>query len=368
MPQIDLNIPASGNTVEVSIIDTTARIHGPPGIFLTPEVGGFKDLNTGAYAFMVENKSQNKRVLFDLGIRKDWENLAKPLYDRLKAMFSITIEKDVAEILTDHGIALETIDAIIWSHTHFDHVGDASTFPSTTSLVVEPGVSAASLPAYPSNPASELLESDVAGRALVEIPPEQFTLQIGGFRAHDYFGDGSFYLLDVPGHAVGHVCGLARTTSSNGNGNDSEAISSNTFILMGADTIHHAGQLRPSEHVPLPDQITPSPYTGVSVPCPGEIFAAIHPSPEKYQTSAFYHVHIFPNGRSVAVDPEEAERSVGSLAEFDGASHVFVMCAHDTSLEGVVETFPATANGWKAAGWKETARWRFLRDWKVERE
>ncbi|PYI23972.1 Metallo-hydrolase/oxidoreductase [Aspergillus violaceofuscus CBS 115571] len=358
MPQIDLNIPASGNTVEVSIIDTTARIHGPPGIFVAPEVGGFKDLNTGAYAFLVENKSQNKRVLFDLGIRKDWENLAKPLYERLKNMFNITIEKDVAEILTDHGIALDTVDAIIWSHTHFDHVGDASTFPSSTSLVVGPGVSAASLPAYPSNPASELLESDVVGRALEEIPAEQFTLKIGGFRAHDYFGDGSFYLLNVPGHAIGHVCGLARTTSSNGN--DSEATS--------PDTIHHAGQLRPSEHVPLPDQITPSPYTGVAMPCPGEIFAAIHPSPEKYQTSAFYHVHIFPNGRSVAADPEEAERSVGSLTAFDGASNVFVVCAHDTSLEGVVETFPAIANGWKAAGWKETARWRFLRDWKVERE
>ncbi len=30
--------------------------------------------------------------------------------------------------------------------------------------------------------------------------------------AVDYFGDGSFLPLDGPGHAIGHLCGLARTT------------------------------------------------------------------------------------------------------------------------------------------------------------
>ncbi|KAL1955027.1 hypothetical protein VTO42DRAFT_318 [Malbranchea cinnamomea] len=38
-------------------------------------------------------------------------------------------------------------------------------------------------------------------------------LQIGRPPAFDYFGDCSFYLLDSTGHAVGHLCGLARTTS-----------------------------------------------------------------------------------------------------------------------------------------------------------
>ncbi|RAL10207.1 MBL fold metallo-hydrolase [Aspergillus homomorphus CBS 101889] len=357
MAPINLNIPASDKTVEVSIIDTTANIQLPADVFFAPEIGGLKQLRAGAYAFLVENKSRDKRVLFDLGVRKDWENLAKPLYDRLKEIFAVTVRKDVSDILTDHSIPLDTIDAIIWSHTHFDHVGDTSTFPPSTSLVVGPGVTAASLPAYPSNPASVLLESDFHGRELVEIAPEQFTLKIGNYPAHDYFGDGSFYLLDVPGHSIGHICGLARTNTAGAAGTDS-------FILMGADTVHHAGQLRPSEHVPLPSQIAPNPYGG-SAPCPGEIFEAIHPSPDKYQTCAFYHIHVREDGSSVAVDPEEAQRSVISMTEFDASPDVLVVFAHDTSLEGVVETFPASANGWKAAGWKETGRWRFLRDWKV---
>jgi hypothetical protein len=32
-----------------------------------------------------------------------------------------------------------------------------------------------------------------------EISFDESDLEIGGFRALDYFGDGSFYLLDAPG-------------------------------------------------------------------------------------------------------------------------------------------------------------------------
>ena len=54
--------------------------------------------------------------------------------------------------------------------------------------------------------------------------------KIGKFNAFDYFGDGSFYLLDVPGHAIGHMCGLVRTTPT-------------SFLLLGADSCHFAGTL-----------------------------------------------------------------------------------------------------------------------------
>ena len=29
---------------------------------------------------------------------------------------------------------------------------------------------------------------------------------IGGFRSYDWFGDANFYLLDTPGHTIGHIC------------------------------------------------------------------------------------------------------------------------------------------------------------------
>jgi hypothetical protein len=42
-------------------------------------------------------------------------------------------------------------------------------------------------------------ESDFAGRYVREMSFDESDLEIGGFRVLDYFGDGSFYLLDAPG-------------------------------------------------------------------------------------------------------------------------------------------------------------------------
>jgi len=218
---------------------------------------------------------------------------------------------------------------------------------------------AAKLPPYPENPSGELLESDFRGRQLVEITPDRFTTRIGGFGAHDFFGDGSFYLLDVPGHAVGHMCGLARTTAT-----------PDTFILMAADTCHHGGQFRPSPYQPLPEEIVPNPYDDhddhqTTPSCPCRIFERIHPDPAKYRTEPFYRIRVNEDRTSVAYDVEAATRSIRHLQEFDAAENVFVVCAHDASLLGVVDVFPARVNGWKDAGWKERGKWRFLRDWDV---
>ncbi|KAL1988986.1 hypothetical protein VTN96DRAFT_5749 [Rasamsonia emersonii] len=362
-----LNIPPSPHTVQVSIIDTTASIQVTADRFLSPRVDGFSTLNCNAFAFLIENPRSGRRVLFDLGLRKDWQNLAKPQYERIQTTFKLSVEKNVADILTENGVPLESVDSIIWSHWHFDHVGDPSTFPSSTSLVVGPGMPAAKLPAYPTNPDSTLLESDFAGRQLVEITPDKFTLKIGDFGAYDFFGDGSFYLLDVPGHAVGHVCGLARTTSG-GSSSSSNSSDNDTFILMGGDSCHHAGQIRPSPYLPLPEQIRPhQPQDEAShPPCPGALFEKIHPDPVNYRTRPFYRIRVWEDGTTVAHDPDTAQQSIYRLQPFDAAENVFFVFAHDRTLADVVDIFPATANRWKEAGWKERGRWRFLRDWKVE--
>ncbi|KAG9074304.1 hypothetical protein FRC06_010784, partial [Ceratobasidium sp. 370] len=137
--------------------------------------------------------------------------------------WQVTVPKNVSDILTEHGVSLESINSIIWSHYHWDHTGDPSLFPPTTSLTVGPGFTKSKTPGYPTNPNALILESAYKGRELVEISFEDGpSLFLGRFRALDYFGDGSFYLLDSPGHAVGHICGLARTTPD-------------TFLFMGGD-------------------------------------------------------------------------------------------------------------------------------------
>ena len=55
------------------------------------------------------------------------------------------------------------------------------------------------MPGYPAKADSSILESDYEGRAVIEIDFQDSGLRLGQFRAMDFFGDGSFYLLDSPG-------------------------------------------------------------------------------------------------------------------------------------------------------------------------
>ena len=162
--------------------------------------------------------------------------------------------------------------------------GDPSSFDNHTALIVGPGFKEKVLPGYPANPNATFLESDYAGRELRELSFEgnksSGILTIGQFQAFDYFNDGSYYLLSTPGHAVGHLGGLARVTSD-----------PDSFIFMGGDSCHHAGELRPSKYRPLPENISPNPFTSISAPkapCPGALFEKILRDGDK--TKPFYAV------------------------------------------------------------------------------
>ena len=46
----------------------------------------------------------------------------------------------------------------------------------------------------------------------------------------------------------------------------------------------------------------------------------------------------------------------------DADENVLFICAHDYTIKGVVDFFPAEANDWKAKGWREKTYWKFLED------
>ncbi|KAI4216357.1 MAG: hypothetical protein LQ351_001367 [Letrouitia transgressa] len=188
------------STVVVHIIDSTSRLQGiPTAIFMEPSIKGFEELRCPAYSFLIEHPDDGRKLLFDLGVRKDWENLAPTIQKNISHWNAkVIVEKGVAEILEEGGVGPQEVEAIIWSHYHWDHTGDPSTFPPSTDLIVGPGFKKAMLPGWPANPDSPIRESDYEGRNLREIPFAT-DLQMGGCRAFDFFGDGSFYLLDTPG-------------------------------------------------------------------------------------------------------------------------------------------------------------------------
>lgn len=227
--------------------------------------------------------------------------------------------------------------------------GDPSTFDKQTALIVGPGFKKAFTPAYPTAEDCPILETDLQGREVREIAFDQNN-KIGRFNAFDYFGDGSFWLLDAPGHAVGHMCGLARVTTS-----------PNTFILMGADACHHNGEFRPSQYIPLPDSISPNPFELKSHSvCPGALFDNILRDGDK--NKPFYRIRRNEDGSGGAENVDVAQETIGKLIEADAHGEVFVVTAHDETLLDVVDFFPKYANDFKEKGWAEKGRWLFLKD------
>jgi len=150
-----------GATARVSIIDSTLQISNiPDTVFLTPKLKGLDIMPPApAWCFLIESSTGQKAV-FDLSVSPDPFNSYTPaIVQQLKDFgWDIQIKKHVAEVLEDGGVNLTEISSIIWSHWHFDHIGDVSTFPTTTEIVVGPGFKKAFLPAYPTNPESPLHE------------------------------------------------------------------------------------------------------------------------------------------------------------------------------------------------------------------
>ncbi|KAF7197429.1 Cytochrome P450 monooxygenase [Pseudocercospora fuligena] len=346
--QVKLAIPSGDVAVTVKLIN--AVNFGPSIIsrFMAPPIPGLETFPSNpSHSFLIEHPS-GRKLVWDLGIRKDYSNYSPSIASYIPTTkYNINVTKNVSEILVENGIALEGIEAVIWSHWHWDHIGDPSTFPSSTDLVVGPGFKDAMLPGAPANPNSPLLESDYSGRTLREIAFEEgSSTQIGWFPAFDYFGDGSFFLLDSPGHAVGHLCGLARTTTS-----------PESFVLLGGDICHYAGVLRPSKHMSVPPEIRPNPLHPESeLPlCPGHAFEQLQSSRARTGSDPLYDPTF---GHDIPL----AIKTVRKLQELDCDERIFVIIAHDPNVRDLVDHFPKDLNSWKAKDWGAKARWAFLRD------
>ncbi|KAI3275302.1 hypothetical protein DTO003C3_1849 [Penicillium roqueforti] len=326
-----LNIPPSSSTVDVRVIDPGTLLDLRPDLFWQPELPGLRKVTAPTYCFLISVGTRH--VLFDLGVRQDWERLPPSVVAMIKSQTTIQNPRNISDILDSDasslGIRSTDIEAIIWSHAHFDHIGDPSTFPLSTELVVGPGIRDSHWPGFPTNPDAINLNSDIQGRKVREISferTEKEAIKIGSFDALDYFGDGSFYLLNAAGHSIGHIGALARVTTS-----------PDSFVFMGGDSCHHAGVLRPSKYLPCPSHSRHIPLSSES-------------------ESVFTLSPVLPS------DYDAALKTVDNIKELDAYDNVFLILAHDSTLKGNMDFYPLTINDWKAKGYGKQTKWLFYKD------
>tara|TARA_R110002003_G_scaffold184_6_gene14421 strand:- start:537 stop:1559 length:1023 start_codon:yes stop_codon:yes gene_type:complete len=298
------------------------------------------------YVFLIEHTSTGNKYIFDLGMRKDLENLPPLLKEHVLPQFKCEPQSP-ADILRKHGKPEqqpEKIKAVIFSHMHFDHVGDgAKAGFDKAEMWIGPTCCTYARPGYPVDPKAatltETMPTDGSRKIIESYIPDDVLRQagdsrvgkvgdgmkkglyngtelkkvdwigIGAFeRGFDVFGDGAAYLIDSPGHSAGHQMLLVRTTSA-----------PDTFVLLAGDAFHHPALLQ------APLRTARPPYSK----------AGMHSEPE------------------VAVETIWRARK---MAERD---EVWVIAAHDFSVgmsvgegkkevEGLIEV-----NGWKEKGWKK---------------
>jgi hypothetical protein len=129
---------------------------------------------------------------------------------------------------------------------------------------------------------------------------------------------------------------------------------------LGGDIVHHGGELRPTPYLPIPDEVQFSlpdhvRARGVSA-CPkGLNFRDINVKRGREPNQPFFDPVL-------VVDIADAVDSIAKAQEADAQSNIFFVFAHDASIQGVVDFFPQSANGWKEKGWKDKHMWEFLGD------
>lgn len=126
----------------------------------------------------------------------------------------------------------------LFSHLHFDHVGDLKPF-STSQLIVGGDAMNIVQSSYPQNPDS-FFEAFPEGQDVVYIDftrTQENNNALGPFlRAVDFFFDGSLYLIDAQGHFPGHLAALVRTGPEQ-------------FVLLAGDCCHNRLCYNPGERL-----------------------------------------------------------------------------------------------------------------------
>ncbi|KAJ4296316.1 hypothetical protein N0V90_006361 [Kalmusia sp. IMI 367209] len=173
-------------------------------------------------------------ILWDLGLDEDrsrytpWVN--KFMLDYVTPAGP---RRSIGQQLSERGVLSARIEAVLFSHAHWDHCRPIrDEFPNATAYF-GPGTKDGCSPGHLAD-----VNAQWDGRF---FDPERATerceelagpwVPFGPFeRAKDFFGDGSFWVIQAPGHMSGNLCAAAR-------------LESGQWVLLGSDCCHSSGKV-----------------------------------------------------------------------------------------------------------------------------
>lgn len=172
-------------------------------------VRGARDFVSGVF---LHDDGRGRRILFDTGYTTDrwetgWHGAA---YRRILPPL-VEPEDDVALRLREDGIDPATITHVVLSHLHPDHIGGVRRFPQARFVLTEDQRASLAAPRLRETILPGLLPDWFPGADPIVLDRTDFgTATFGGQELHvaDPFGDGGFLVVDLPGHARGHVGAL----------------------------------------------------------------------------------------------------------------------------------------------------------------
>ncbi|EXJ65840.1 uncharacterized protein A1O5_11081 [Cladophialophora psammophila CBS 110553] len=229
----------------------------PERLFIT-DADPEKRATVPSLSFLIQHSCPDGKVtkfVFDLGLKRDLSKYPPAQQAHIANRQPTILHPDCADSLRAGGLdPAKDIDIVMLSHVHWDHEGTPDDFPNSQFVVGSGTLHLLKNGAPPHYP-KEIFNPDLLPRDRTsELPPTsnesttaaksqtKHTWQpFAGFpHTVDFFGDGSLYVVDSPGHLFGHVNLLAR-------------LSHTKWVYLGGDCCHDPRILTGEKDIALYD-------------------------------------------------------------------------------------------------------------------